>query len=352
MTIGEFSDRCGVSPKRLRNYAATGLLPPVGTDPDNGYRYYASGQLGDARLIDALRRAGLPLAGIADLLRDRTPERLDAWAVELHEQSERKHLALASARDLLGPGVGPARRPSAERKKSMHLNSVVRSERGPTREDNEDAVLATDRLVAVADGVGGLAAGELASALATALVAATFTGASPEELEAAVRAANWAIRDRGSAESPTQAMATTLCAAGILDDSTVVVVNVGDCRAYLLHDGALRQLTEDHTLAAQMVRAGELRLDEVADHPHRHVLTRVLGVEPDVAVDRMTVPIVPGDRLLLTSDGLTDPLSPDEIEDLMTPLGPIEETLDSLIERALTQGAEDDTSAILCEVYA
>src|SRR5690348_18062495 len=107
MSIGDFSGLSGLSPKRLRSYAATGLLTPAAVDPETAYRYYAPGQLGDARLIDALRQAGIPLAEIRLLLRDRDPDRLDGWAGHVRADARRRQEALAIARSLFAPGAAP-----------------------------------------------------------------------------------------------------------------------------------------------------------------------------------------------------------------------------------------------------
>lgn len=353
MTIGEFSGRSGVSSKRLRTYAASGLLPPAGVDPENGYRYYSPAQLGDARLIDALRQAGMALARIADLLKSRSVDDLDAWAAELRLESDRKLAAVTSAKDLLA-GVYP--RPDslvrAEGDSAMFLRSVARSEKGSRRDMNEDALVTTDRLVAVADGVGGFPAGEIASHLATNLIGASFTGTSGDELEALVRAANWAIWERQSADAAMQGMATTFCAVAIVEGQGLAVTNVGDCRAYLLHEGELVRLTEDHTVTAEMVRRGELPAEEAAGHPHRKVLTRVLGAQPSLRLDRGVVEVVAGDRVLVTSDGLVGEMTAQELNQLMVPAKSLEETLQSLFENALSNdvGLGDDVTAVLAEI--
>src|SRR4051794_22329352 len=135
---------------------------------------------------------------------------------------------------------------------SRHLRPDV----GLVRENNEDAIVTGAQLIAVADGLGGHAGGELASRLATELIAAGFAGGSLGELSAAVRAANWAVWERGSSTAEIEGMATTICAAGLVEDGVLAVVHVGDTRAYLARNGSLQRLTEDHTVAAEMVRDG------------------------------------------------------------------------------------------------
>jgi DNA-binding transcriptional MerR regulator len=206
MPIGEFSERSGLSPKRLRSYAAGGLLVPAAVDSVSGYRYYSPGQLREAQLIDALREAGMPLADIRALLRDPSGEQLDAWARRVEIDAAQRHKALDLARRMLAiettsfPGIDDER----PRKEStmMKLRTVSRTDIGRVRDNNEDAVVSSDRLAAVADGMGGHPGGEVASAVAIGLMQAAFTGRSLDELQAAVRAANRAIWDRadGSTE--------------------------------------------------------------------------------------------------------------------------------------------------------
>src|SRR4051812_12484999 len=205
MSIGDFSGRSGLSPKRLRSYAACGLLTPAAVHPDTAYRYYTAHQLHDARLIDALRRAGVPLAEITLLLRDRNPERLAAWAGHVRADAARKQEALATALTLLAPGTRPT-----ERNAMPHLNSAGRTDIGHVRERNEDAIVVDATMVAVADGMGGHAGGGVASKLATELLAASFRGGSVDELATAVRAANWVVWERASSTPTLTGMGTTM----------------------------------------------------------------------------------------------------------------------------------------------
>jgi PPM family protein phosphatase len=191
MPIGEFSERSGLSPKRLRTYAAGGLLVPAAIDSASGYRYYAPGQLRDAQLIDALREAGVPLADIGSFLRNPSAEQLDAWARHVVSEAAHRRKGLDLARRLLAIEEESSTSVVDERsgKGTMtELRTASRMDIGRVRDNNEDAVVCSDRLVAVADGVGGQSGGEVASAIAAALVQAAFTGRSPDELQAAVRA--------------------------------------------------------------------------------------------------------------------------------------------------------------------
>lgn len=349
MSIGDFSGLSGLSPKRLRSYAASGVLSPAAVDPDTAYRYYSGGQLQDARLIDALRQAGVPLAEIKLLLRDRRPARLDGWAGRVRADARRRQEALAQALALLTSDDVTR---TMERTAMPSLQSAGRTDVGRVRENNEDAIVSDKQLIAVADGLGGHAGGELASRLATELVAASFTGSSLDELATAVRAANWAVWERSSSTAELEGMATTICAAGLLDDGMLAVVHVGDSRAYLARGGSLQRLTEDHTVAAQMVRDGELTEAEAAGHPQRSILTRALGAGPDVRLDATARPVEPGDRLLLCSDGLFNEMADDELGSLVFTEGTPQAAADALLERALSRGGRDNVSVVVADVCA
>jgi protein phosphatase len=354
MPIGEFSERSGLSPKRLRSYAAGGLLVPAAVDSTSGYRYYSPGQLREAQLIDTLRAAGMPLAAIAELLRDPSCDRLDAWARQVAIDAAHRQQALERARRLLsidGPSGTPDTQHVREEAK-MRLTTASRTDIGRVRDNNEDAVVSSDHLAAVADGMGGHPGGEVASAAAVALVHAAFTGRSLDELEAAVRAANRAIWDRASGSAELEGMGTTICAAGLTGDGSFAVVNVGDSRAYVLRHDSLTQLTDDHSVTAELVRRGELSEQEARDHPNRSILTRALGVGPDVELDGVAHPAAPGDRLLVCTDGLFNELGDDEIASLMAATDDVEATADALVELALSRGGRDNVSVVVAAISA
>lgn len=351
MPIGEFSDRSGLSPKQLRTYAASGLLVPAAVDSVSGYRFYAPGQLRDARLIEVLRRAGVPLADIDSMLRQPTRDRLDLWARRVDDQAAASREALELARRMLALDVTQEKGEIDHRARGgavRHFATASRSEQGPVREDNQDAVATDGRLVAVADGMGGHQGGGVAAAMAVAMVGAAFTGETPGELEAAVRAANWAIWQRAQASPELEGMGTTLCAAGMVQ-GRVTLVNVGDSRAYLVREGSLSRLTDDHSVTAELVRRGELTEEEATTHPHRGILTRALGVGPGVELDSRTLELADGDRLLLCSDGLFNEVSSEEIASL-TSRPSLTAAADGLVEAALDRGGRDNVSVVLAEV--
>jgi serine/threonine protein phosphatase PrpC len=348
MPIGEFSRRSGLSPKRLRAYAAAGLLVPAAIDSASSYRYYSPGQLRDAQLIDTLRQAGVELSEITALLRSPSPEKLDELAQRVVTEAGQRQDALRKARELLDvDSRPPSIRPVYPRGSNMaQFETAIRTETGE-RENNEDTVVASERLAMVADGMGGHPGGEIASRLAASVVEAAFTGRSVEELEAAVRAANRAIWERGGSTEQLGGMGTTICVAGVTEDAGIAVVNVGDSRAYLLHNGSLVQLTEDHSLTAELVRRGELNEDEAAGHPQRNVLTRALGVAPDVRLDSAVHRLETGDRLLLCTDGLFNEVAVHEMEGLMTREVELGRIAEGLVDLAIARGARDNVSVVV-----
>src|SRR3954452_9583477 len=353
VSIGEFSRRSGLSPKRLRSYAAAGLLRPVAVDPDSGYRYYSLNQLRRAQLIDALRVAGMPVAEIGELIEDPTQERLDAWLLRVRSDADQRQRALAAARRLLTEEAAPAR---ATHDRSgdcsmLTLNAAVRSETGRTRDNNEDAVFAGDRLLVVADGMGGHDGCEIASQLAVSLVRAAYSGRSLDELAAGIRAAGRAIWDRAGLSHDLKGMGTTICAAGVTADSDcLAVAHVGDSRVYLWRDGVLQRLTTDHSVTADLIASGELTEPDVSDHPMRGYITRALGVAPDVDVSSARHSVAAGDRLLLCSDGLSGAAPDGEIATLMASNADVESTADALVKLAQARGSEDDISVVVADV--
>lgn len=232
------------------------------------------------------------------------------------------------------------------------LRTAGRTDIGQLREKNEDAIVSTDRLALVADGMGGHPGGKIAANAAAGVIPAVFTGRSVDELEAAVRAANWTIRDRAVAQSGLEGMGTTICAAGLLTDGHVALVNVGDSRAYLWHEGTLTKLTQDHSVTAELIERGELREEEAPQHPHYGVLTRALGVGVDVEIDRRTLAVEERDRIVVCSDGLFNELSGEEIASAMAEGGDVAAIVHQLIDRAIAHGGRDNVSVVVAEVAA
>ncbi len=225
---------------------------------------------------------------------------------------------------------------------------------GLVRETNQDAMLVTDSLALVADGMGGHAAGEVASILTTEVVGELFErNSTVEGLYSAIEAANLAIIADARENPERFGMGTTVIAVGLTHDSMGVIsptlFNVGDSRAYQLRDGALRQLSEDHSVAEEWVRMGRLTPEEAATHPRRHQLTRALGVDDALDIDVSSIDALPGDRILLCSDGLSNELSVDSLAKLASAPKPLEEAVNELVSAAKHSGGRDNISVVLLE---
>ena len=178
---------------------------------------------------------------------------------------------------------------------------------GRKRRHNEDTYVERPPLFAIADGMGGANAGEIASRLAAAALEEDGGDASAaeERVVELIQEANRRVYRRANEDESASGMGTTMTVA-IVDDGGVTIGHVGDSRAYRLRGGELEQLTDDHSLVAELVRSGRLTPEEADAHPQRSVITRAVGTDPDVDVDAFTVPGEPGDVYLLCSDGLTD----------------------------------------------
>jgi serine/threonine protein phosphatase PrpC len=223
----------------------------------------------------------------------------------------------------------------------------VASHVGRVRLSNEDSFLVRDGLFVVCDGMGGARGGEIASETACrTLLTVDPRTAGPSALRDAVLRANTAIVRRSMGEDWLLGMGTTLTAA-LGHGDTLVFAHVGDSRGYLLHDGELRQVTDDHSWVADMVRRGELTPAQAAVHPHRSVITRALGTEGVVEPDIVEVPVVAGDRLVLCSDGLSGMVLDPEIQGLVGSATEPQQAADSLVEAALEAGGEDNVTVVV-----
>ena len=217
------------------------------------------------------------------------------------------------------------------------------SDIGLHRKTNEDAFVVAPPLFAVCDGMGGAQAGEVASGLAAETLAAAVAAGEP--LLAAAEAANAAVFARASGDIAHSGMGTTLTAV-VLEGATGRFVHIGDSRAYLLREGELRQLSDDHSLVGEMVREGRLTEEEAATHPHRSILSRALGTEPAVGIDEFQVDLRGGDVLLLCSDGLSGVVAPPALAKALGRSDP-EEAARRLIAEARKQGGPDNITAVV-----
>jgi protein phosphatase len=230
----------------------------------------------------------------------------------------------------------------------MRLDWAAASDTGRVRANNQDAAVAEDGLFAVADGMGGHAAGEVASRVA---VEALRTHAG-DGLEQAVRLANQAVLDRAAADPALRGMGTTMCAIALLDAEPpqVVVANVGDSRAYLFRDGELQQITQDHNLVAELEREGRITHEEALVHPQRNIITRVLGNDPDVEVDEFPIDVFRGDRFLICSDGLFNEVEDRDIAAVLARRDEPQATADDLVRLANTGGGRDNVTVVVVDV--
>jgi protein phosphatase len=226
-----------------------------------------------------------------------------------------------------------------------------RTDVGRGRPENEDSHLvdAADGLYAVADGMGGHRAGEVASATAIDALKTAYLGG--QRIDEAIVAANAAVFAKAAEDAALRGMGTTLTAIA-LPDSTAVLGHVGDSRAYLLRDGAVTQVTEDHSLVEQLVREGRLTPEEAQRHPQRAIITRALGVDPDVAVDTYRIDLKPGDRLMICSDGLTNMLSDDTIAQTLRRHADPQQAADTLVDMANQAGGDDNITVVLVDALS
>ena len=250
---------------------------------------------------------------------------------------------------------------------------------GRIRPDNEDNLLVAPRVFAVADGMGGHRAGEVASALAVELLRARLSepGAGLDDVLAAIAEANGDIY-RAALDNPAQqGMGTTVTALIVISDGQgdgpaaaalqpaegggsdetpaddaelFALINVGDSRTYLLRHGRLRRVTVDHSYVQELVTTGHITDDEARTHPRRNIVTRALGIDPSVRVDAWTLPIVRGDRFLLCSDGLVDEVHDDAISDVLTTMADAQRAADELVALANREGGRDNVTVVVVDV--
>jgi serine/threonine protein phosphatase PrpC len=223
---------------------------------------------------------------------------------------------------------------------------------GRKRRHNEDSFVVEPPLFAVADGMGGAQAGELASGLAAAALRDDREeGTTGEERVAAlIQEANRRVYQRSSEDASASGMGTTMTVA-LVEDGSVAFGHVGDSRAYLVREGSLEQLTEDHSLVAELVRSGKLSPEEAEVHPQRSVITRALGTDPDVDIDTFSVSTHPGDVFLICSDGLTSMIDEGLILDEVNRHGSdLKAAAKALIAAANRGGGEDNITVVAFEI--
>ena len=249
----------------------------------------------------------------------------------------------------------------------LYLEAFGSTNAGKVRKNNEDSLLTGDgrdeALFAVADGIGGFEAGEVASRIAIGVLEELEPS---DSLEDAVREANRRILAASRGDEKLSGMGTTIVAArfsvkdgagganeGTSNESnsgaSAEISHVGDSRAYLLRGGELAPVTEDHSLVAELVRSGDLTRAQASEHPQKNLITRALGAEDEVQVDTAVLPIEPDDRILLCSDGLTDMVPEARIGELLAAPSP-EEAAHALVKAALDAGGADNVTVVVVDV--
>ena len=226
----------------------------------------------------------------------------------------------------------------------------ARSEVGCVRPHNEDSYLVQSPLFCVCDGMGGHAAGEVASSIAVETIAKTAPqSADAARLAAAVEAANAAVIEAALNGLGKPGMGCTATCAYIEND-TLAIAHVGDSRAYLLHEGTLIRVTRDHSYVEELVDAGEITADEARVHPNRSVITRALGSDPAMYADHFTLHIEEGDRLILCSDGLSSMIPDSDIENIATQSSTAQICVDNLVDAALAAGGHDNVTVVVVDL--
>ncbi|MGW7613627.1 MerR family transcriptional regulator [Streptomyces sp. NPDC054766] len=352
LTIGAFAKASRLSPKALRLYDELELLRPARVDPETGYRYYAVAQLEQARLVAWLRRLGMPLARIRRVCAlepgPAAREIRAYWARVEAETAARRDLT-AFLVDHLSPSPG-------KDTSMLELRYSALSDTGLVRDANQDSVHAGARVLAVADGCGPYGA----PASTAAVRALTFLDDEPLSaggvlnlLEDAVEGAARAVADlvprHATAQGPDGEGTGSTLTALVWTGSQLALVHIGDSRAYVLRDGTLFRITHDHTVVQSMVDEGRLTPEEATAHPQRALLLKALGTEAPVP-DLRLQDVLPGDRYLLCSDGLSTVVPDEEIARLLTSAPDPDAAVRTLIGAANDAGGPDNVSCVVADL--
>ncbi|MCZ4122726.1 MerR family transcriptional regulator [Streptomyces sp. H39-S7] len=351
LTIGAFAKASRLSPKALRLYDELGLLAPARVDPVTGYRLYAPEQLDQARLVAWLRRLGMPLARIQQVCT------LDAGpaAQEIRAFWSQVEADIAARRDVATFLIDhlswkdPAMSPIAE---PLGIRYAALSDTGLVRESNQDTVYAGSRLLAVADGYGS--AGAPASAAAVDALKSLEThsiaaGNLLNVLEDAIDQAKQAVHDVSDTAPSSEEAGTTLTAM-LWTGSQLALVHIGDSRVYLLRDGELFQITQDHTMVQAMIDEGRISPQEALSHPQRSLLVRALGQEADGTPDMRLHDAQQEDRYLICSDGLSTVVPTEEIRRVLCDISEPEHAVRELVALANSSGSPDNVSCVVADV--
>lgn len=233
---------------------------------------------------------------------------------------------------------------------TSNLSWAARTDVGLVRGHNEDSFLAQAPTFAVSDGMGGHAAGEVASAIAVTTIAEHAPSHADDLLlGAAIEIANTAVMEGAATGKGKMGMGCTASAVSI-EQNKMAVAHVGDSRVYLLHNGALVRLTHDHSYVEELVDAGEITADEARVHPSRSVITRALGSDPDMYADHFTIDVFAGDRVVICSDGLSSMVEDSQIEAIAVSSATAQAAVDNLVAAALQEGGSDNVTVVVVDI--
>ena len=241
-----------------------------------------------------------------------------------------------------------------KREKNSYINAAGASHIGQVRQANQDNYASRAGVHVLADGMGGHQGGEVASLEATSTILESGKISSIAEMVKSVSKANQAIIKRAKKDETLSGMGTTVCVLteilGSDGEIKIGIANVGDSRVYRLGNSELTQVTLDHSLVADLVRAGELTQEEASRHPQRNILTRALGIEQDLVIDTWELPLVTSDRYLLCSDGLFNEIDDEKIAEILMADEKLEKIAENLVINALEAGGNDNITALVVSV--
>lgn len=238
------------------------------------------------------------------------------------------------------------------------MKFTSKSSIGLIRKQNEDSFCINEdiNLIAVADGMGGHRAGEVASSMAVKSFEdyllehrGALTDNPQDTMQKAMQEANRIIYETARKNSSQKGMGTTLTAA-VFKGSNLFLAHVGDSRAYLIHNDNIKQITQDHSLVNEMVKNGSLTEEEASHHPQKNILTRALGTSPNVIIDLMQIKIKEEDLVILCSDGLTNLVSCDEIREFSRQESDMDRFVEILVDKAIERGGFDNVTVVVCRV--
>jgi PPM family protein phosphatase len=354
MSSGQFARASGLSRKALRLYDELDLLRPAEVDPVSQYRRYRPAQLEQARLVAWLRRLGMPLAAIREAS-TAPPAEAAALLTAYWDQVEAQTAARRELAAFLIGYLSGRDNAVQDTQGTLAIRYAVQTDIGLERDENEDSAYAGARLLAVADGMGGHVAGEVASAAVIDALRPLDTQVPAGELlnalDHAVRQANRALADMATANPALTGMGTTLTAL-LWSGSQLALVHVGDSRAYLTRDGRVFRITHDHTMTQSLLDEGKITEAEAASHPQRNLILRALVAQSDYQPDLELREARPGDRYLLCSDGLHDVVDDESIASVLLSVGDPDEAAKGLVALAIDGGGPDNITCIVADVVA